>query len=265
MITDLKNWLTEIDETTGIITLTINRESDKNSLNVETIQELNRILDVVETDPNIKASIITGAGRIFGIGAHIPEILTSADSEKSLELSHAGQKIFSRLENIGKPSCAAINGIFCLGGSFELALSCTFRVASNKVRIGLPEVSLGVLPGYGGTQRLPKFVGLGKAREMILTGLPIKADEAHNINLVNALCEPGKEVETAAILLKKVLMNAPLSIKAASNAINKSYDLTFEEGLKLEALSFSKLRGTEDAAEGLSANQERRKAKFNSK
>ena len=261
MFKDFENWLVEVDEN-GFAILTINRESFKNSIDSATIGELGEILDVVASEESIKAIIITGAGRIFGIGAHIPEIMKSNDPEKSKEMSSKGQKIFSRLETIGKPSCAAINGIFCLGGSFELALCCTFRVASKRVRVGLPEVTLGVLPGYGGSQRLPKYVGISKAREIILTGQPIKAEEAYNLGIVSTLTEAGDEIAQAKVLLKKVLANGPVAIKHAMQAIDKSFELSLVDGLALESTLFSELRQTKDADEGLLANQEKRKANF---
>ena len=254
------NWLIETKDDIAI--LKINREKYKNSLNVDAIQELDSILDEIANDLNIHAFVITAVGRVFGIGAHIPEILESDDAEKAKKLSSAGQKIFRKITGIGKPSCAAVNGVFCLGGSFELALSCTLRVASKRSRLGLPEVSLGVIPGYGGTQLLPKYVGLGRANEMILSGVPIKAEDALNFGILNAMCEPNEEVETAITLLKKILNNGPLAVKKAMKLIQQSFEMTLDEGLKEECNGFAELRGTEDAKEGLTANQESRKPNF---
>ncbi len=260
MFNSYTNWLVELQD--GIAVLKINRENHKNSLNVASIQELDEILDIIASENSIKAFIITAVGRVFGIGAHIPEILESNDAEKSRNLSTAGQKIFSKILATGKPSCAAINGIFCLGGSFELTLSCTFRVASKRCRLGLPEVSLGVIPGYGGTQLLPKYVGLARANEMILTGIPIKAEDALNFGILNAVCEPDEEINTAITLLTKVLKNGPLAVKQAVKLIQQSFDMNLCEGLEAEAEGFSMLRATTDSNEGLSANQENRKANF---
>ncbi|MCD4657991.1 MAG: enoyl-CoA hydratase/isomerase family protein [Planctomycetes bacterium] len=260
MFKSYTNWL--IDSQDGIAILKINREKHKNSLNVDSIQELEDILEVIANDDSIKAFVITAVGRVFGIGAHIPEILESNDAEKSRNLSTAGQKIFSKILAAGKPSCAAINGIFCLGGSFELTLSCTFRIASKRCRLGLPEVSLGVVPGYGGTQLLPKMVGLTRANEMILTGIPIKAEDALNFGILNAVCEPNEEINTAIGLLTKVLKNGPLAVKQAMKLLQQSFDMKLIEGLDAEATGFSMLRATSDANEGLTANQENRKADF---
>ena len=254
------NWLVEMQEDIAI--LKINREQHKNSLDVSTIQELDEILEIISAEAGIRAFVITAVGRVFGIGAHIPEILKGDDAEKAKNLSSAGQKIFSKIKAIGKPSCAAINGIFCLGGSFELVLSCTFRVASKRCRLGLPEVALGVIPGYGGTQLLPKYVGLGRANEMILTGVPIKAEDALSFGILNAMCEPNEEVNTAITLLKKVLNNGPLAVKEAMKLIQQSFDLPLADGLDAEGSGFAMLRATADANEGLTANQENRKPNF---
>ena len=261
MFKSYENWLIEVRDNIAI--LKINRVEHKNSLSVQTIQELDSILDEIEQNSEIKAFVITAEGRVFGIGAHIPEILLSDDAEKAKKLSAAGQKIFSRITAIGKPSCAAINGIFCLGGSFELALSCTLRVASKRCRLGLPEVSLGVIPGYGGTQLLPKIVGMGRANEMILTGIPIKAEDALNYGILNAVCDANEEIDTAIALLDKVLNNGPLAVKKAMGLIKDSFEMSLAEGLEAEGCGFAELRGTADANEGLTANQENRKAEFN--
>ncbi len=264
MFGEYKNWLVELDDD-GIVLLTINREEYKNSLDTQTIAELDEILEQVQADDAVKAVVITGAGRVFGIGAHIPEILAGKDKAQSKELSASGQKIFTRLERLGKPSAAAINGLFCLGGSFELALCCTFRVASKRARLGLPEVTLGVIPGYGGTQRLPKFLGIARAKEMILTGEPIRAERAFELGLLNELCEAGAEIDAAKKLLKKVLKNAPTAIAKASLAIDKSFELPIEKGLDAEATLFSEVRMTKDAEEGLKSNLENRKPNFTGK
>jgi enoyl-CoA hydratase len=244
-----------------IARITFNRPQVLNALNRKTVEELGDCLSRVPDDPGIRAVILTGAGeKAFVAGADINELArhTPVDGRESARF---GQEILHRLETMGKPSIAAING-FALGGGCELALACTIRIASRSARLGQPEVKLGILPGYGGTQRLARLCGKGIAHELILTGEMISADEALRIGLVNRVVEPADLLSAAESIAKKIIINAPLAVKFAMEAIERGLEMTQEEGLFLEATLFGLCCATEDMREGTRAFLEKRPPKF---
>ena len=248
-----------VDEN-GIALLTINRPDKLNALNKTVLDELSEAIDTVNSDESIKALIITGEGeKAFVAGADIKE-LSSLDSETGEKLSRRGQNIFSQIENCSKPVVAVVNG-FALGGGAELAMACHLRIATENAVFGLPEVSLGVIPGYGGTQRLTALVGKAKAFEYVLTGGQIKAGQAAELGLVNRVAE-ADAVEEAKSLLGKMLKNGPLALKMAIKAVNAAGT---ENGYKEEARLFGRLCSTEDFKEGTTAFLEKRKAEFKGK
>jgi len=251
------------DEKERIGTITINRPTKLNALNDETINELFDILGKIKRDDNIWCVIITGSGKAFVAGADVGELaeLTShAAEEKMLK----GQDLYNRIENLGKPVIAAING-FALGGGCEMAIACTIRIASEDAKIGLPEINLGIMPGYGGTQRLARLIGKGKAMEMLLTGEAISAQEAYRVGLVTAV-HPKDQIMNAALeLAKKITSKSPISTRTIIEVVNNGLETPFGEALKLEAKLFRMLITTEDAQEGLRAFLEKRPPKFKGK
>ncbi len=248
----------------GIGTITFNRPKVLNALNRRTVEELGDCLREAGEDPEVRALILTGAGeKAFISGADINELAqrTAVDGK---ELSLFGQSVFRRLETLGKPSIAAING-YALGGGCELALACTIRIAGRSARFGQPEVKLGILPGYGGTQRLARLCGKGAAHELILTGEMISAEEAYRIGLVNHVVEPGELLPAAEALARKIVANAPLAVQFAMEAVEHGMEMPQEEGLFLEATLFSLCCATEDMREGTRAFLEKRPAQFKGK
>jgi len=241
--------------------ITIHRPKKLNALNKDTIVELSNAFEALEEDTNTKVIILTGSGeKAFVAGADISEFANFSEEEGS-RLARAGQKmLFDFIENLSTPVIAAING-FALGGGLELAMSCHFRIASDNAKMGLPEVSLGVIPGYGGTQRLPQLVGKGKAMEMIMTAAMISADEAKDYGLVNYVTKQEDLLALAEKIASKILRNSSVAIHAAIRAINSG----FEEGINgfdVEIDAFGKCFGTEDFKEGTSAFLDKRKPNF---
>ncbi len=248
----------------GIATLTINRPEKLNALNAETLREFRAALEQWETDPSQRALIVTGSGeKAFAAGADIEELFTESPAG-AREFALRGQRLFRRLETVGKPSLAAING-FALGGGLELAMACTVRVASDNAKLGQPEVKLGTIPGYGGTQRLPRLVGRARALEMILTGDPIEAAEAHRIGLVNHVVPRAELISFSRGLLARMLSSGPLATALAMDAVDTGLDAPIEEGLRYEASGFGLAAATEDWREGMRAFLEKRKAVFKGK
>ena len=242
-------------------TITFNRPKVLNALNRKTVEELGALLAEAREDPGVRALILTGAGeKAFVAGADINELAqrTPVDGK---EFSLFGQGVFHMLETLGKPSIAAING-YALGGGCELALACTIRLASRTAKLGQPEVKLGIIPGYGGSQRLARLCGKGVAHELVLTGEMISAEEALRIGLVNHVCEPGELIPAAEALAKKIIANAPLAIQYAMEAIEHGLEMPQEEGLFLEAALFGLCCATEDMREGTRAFLEKRPAQF---
>ena len=248
----------------GIARITFNRPNVLNALNRKTIEELGEILNVAREDASVRVLILTGSGeKAFIAGADINQLAMQTPVDGK-EFALFGQEIIHRLETIGKPSIAAING-FALGGGCELALACTMRVASKNAKLGQPEVKLGILPGYGGSQRLPRLVGKGAAHELILTGEMITADEALRIGLVNRVVEQAELIATCEAIAKKIIANAPLAVKYAMEAVERGMEMPQEEGLFLEATLFGLCCATSDMREGTKAFLEKRPAKFEGK
>jgi enoyl-CoA hydratase len=248
----------------GVAYITFNRPKVLNALNRKTVEELRDALLDARDEASVRVLILTGAGeKSFVAGADIGELAqrTPVDGK---DFSLFGQGVFHLLETMGKPSICAING-FALGGGCEIALSCTIRIASKTAKIGQPEVKLGIIPGYGGTQRLARFCGKGVAHELCLTGEMITAEEAQRIGLVNRIYEPGELLPAAEALAKKIIANAPLAVKYAMEAIERGIEMPQEEGLFLEATMFALACATEDMREGTKAFLEKRKAEFRGK
>jgi enoyl-CoA hydratase len=241
--------------------ITFNRPKVLNALNRRTVEELGAALSHVRQDQTVRVLILTGAGeKAFVAGADIGELAQQTPVDGK-EFSLFGQEIFHRLETMGKPSIAAING-FALGGGCELALCCTMRIASKTARLGQPEVKLGIIPGYGGSQRLARLCGKGVAHELVLGGEMINAEEALRIGLVNRVVEPAELIPTAEGLAKKIIANAPLAVKYAMEAIEHGMEMAQEQGLFLEATLFGLCCATEDMREGTRAFLEKRLAQF---
>ena len=248
----------------GIATVTINRPTKLNALNKATIQELHHSFNVLELNAEIKVIILTGSGeKAFVAGADISEF-AHFSVEEGAELAAQGQELlFDFIENLKKPVIAAING-FALGGGLELAMACHFRVASENAKMGLPETSLGVIPGYGGTQRLPQLVGKGKAMEMIFTAGMLTSDEAKQYNLVNYVVPQNELLEFCVGIAQKIMRNSPVAIAQAIKAVNANFK-DGVDGFKTEIKAFGKCFGTEDFKEGTTAFLEKRKADFKGK
>lgn len=257
-----ENLLYEVKNQIAYITL--NRPKVLNALNRQTVEELGDALRRACEDVGVRILILTGSGeKSFVAGADINELAKRTPIDGK-EFSLFGQEIFHRLETMGKPSIAAING-FALGGGCELALSCTIRIASKNARLGQPEVKLGIIPGYGGSQRLARLCGKGMAHELILTGEMISADEAQRIGLVNHVVEPAELMSTAEAIAKKIIANAPLAVQFSMDAIERGMEMSQEEGLFLEATLFGLCCATEDMREGTRAFVEKRSAQFKGK
>src|SRR5579863_4215642 len=247
-----------------IARITFNRPNVLNALNRKTMDELGDCLNAARGDTSVRVLILTGAGeKAFIAGADINELArrTPVDGK---EFSLYGQEIIHRLETMGKPSIAAING-FTLGGGCELALACTMRIASKTAKLGQPEVKLGIIPGYGGSQRLARLCGKGAAHELCLTGEMITAEEAQRIGLVNRIYEPAELLPAAEAIAKKIIANAQVAVKYTMEAIERGIEMPQEEGLFLEASLFGLSCATEDMREGTKAFLEKRKADFKGK
>ena len=253
------NLLIERDEATAIVT--INRPQVLNALNTQTLDELRRALLELKQDQGVRVVILTGAGeKSFVAGADINELAVQTPTS-GREHALAGQHVFDLIENLGKPVIAAING-YALGGGCELAMACTLRPAADTARIGQPEVALGLIPGYAGTQRLPRLVGKGKAMEMILTGAPIGADEAQRIGLVNRVVPAADLMADARELAARLATNAPIAMRYIINAVNTGVEIPFAEACQYEATLFGLVASTDDMREGTSAFLEKRKPEF---
>jgi enoyl-CoA hydratase len=243
-----------------IATVTINRPDKLNALNDDVMLEISKAIDELAADERVGAIIVTGAGRAFVAGADISRLAVAktGDLEK---FSRFGQGVFRRIELLSKPVIAAVNG-FALGGGCELALACHVRVASTLAKFGLPEVKLGLIPGYGGTQRLPRLIGRGAALQMILTGDTIDGAEAARLGLANIVVEPDALLTAARAMAVTMLKNAPIAIARAIEAVDVGLDATLEDGLRLEARLFGSLESTADMREGTGAFLEKRPPRF---
>ena len=250
-----------VDQDDRVATITISRPEKLNALNGETLDELRKAFDEIARDDAIGGVILTGAGdKAFVAGADISE-LAGLDPVAAREHALRGQGLCSLIEELGKPVVAAVNG-FALGGGCELAMACTLRVASEKARFGQPEVKLGVIPGFGGTQRLGRLVGRGSALELLLTGDLIDAGEAHRIGLVNRVVPAAEVMQESRALLDRILAQGPLAVRYVMEATHHGLEMPLEEGLFLEANLFGVTFGTEDMKEGTAAFLEKRAPDF---
>lgn len=260
-MSDYKNLAVEIKG--SVLMVTISREKAMNALNNETIAEFKEMLATYAGNDDIKCMIITGAGKAFVAGADITEMakLSSADATS---LAQRGHDLMNSIQTFPKPTIAAVNG-FALGGGCELAMACDIRLASEKAKFGQPEVNLGIIPGYGGTQRLARLVGRGKAMQLILTGDMIRVDEAYRIGLVDEIYTPDELMDKAVALGELIATKGALAIQVAKGAINSGLGGTLEQGCAIERQAFGKLFDTEDQKEGMTAFMERRAPQFKGK
>lgn len=247
----------------GILLLTLNRPEKLNALSTEVLANLAELLSAAKTNPKVKAIMLTGSGKAFCAGADINR-LAECTAQTGYEFACYGQEVFRLLETMGKPSLAAVNG-FAFGGGCELAISATLRIASTKAEFGQPEVKLGVIPGYGGTQRLARLIGKGRALDLCLTGRFIKAETALNWGLVSDVVEPEALIERGKALLQTILSVAPIAVAGVMEVIDHGYDLSLTDALHLEAIHFAKVCATEDKQEGVTAFLGKRVAQFKGK
>jgi len=241
--------------------VTLNRPKVMNALNKATIVELKAAFEDARDDSSVRGVILTGAGdKAFAAGADVSEVIndTALQAEESARL---GQAVTLLIENLGKPVVAAVNG-FALGGGCELAMACTIRIASEPAKFGQPEVKLGIMPGFGGSQRLPRLVGKGRALQIILSGKSIDAQEAYRIGLVNEIIPNTNLIARAEAILNEIGANAPMGVRFSIDAVNKGVDASLEEGLRIEAALFAVCAATEDKKEGTSAFLAKRAPKF---
>ncbi len=254
-----ENLLVEKRQRIGYVT--INRPKVLNALNRATVRELRDCFEQLAGDGEIGAVILTGAGeKAFVAGADINELATQAPLEGK-EMAMFGQAVLDRIESLGKPVIAAING-YALGGGCEIAMACTLRIASENARLGQPEVKLGIIPGYGGTQRLPRLVGAGRALQILLTGEPVTAQEALRIGLVNEVVPAAELLPRCETIANLILANAPVAVRLATDAVNRGLNMTLAEALHLEATLFGLSCATADMKEGTRAFLEKRAARF---
>ena len=250
-----------LDRDGAVAILTINRPPVLNALNSATIDELRRAVLDVKHDEAIRVLIITGAGdKSFVAGADINELAVQTPVQGK-EHARQGQHVFDLIENLGKPVIAAING-YALGGGCELAMACTLRLAADTAKLGQPEIALGLIPGYAGTQRLPRLVGRGRAMEIILTGTPITAEEALRIGLVNRVYPAAELMAESKKLALHLAKAAPIAMRYIINAVNKGAEMPFAEACQYEATLFGLVASTDDMREGTTAFLAKRKAEF---
>ena len=253
-----------VEKKNSIAYVTVNRPKVLNALNMATMDELRAAFHDIKNDASVRVVILTGAGeKAFIAGADINE-LAAHTAVSGKEYTHRGQSVLNLIENLGKPVIACLNG-FTLGGGCEIAMACTMRLASDNAKIGQPEVKLGIIPGYGGTQRLPRLVGKGRAMQLVLTGEMMTAQEAHRIGLVNEVTSPAELIPRAEAIAQKIIANAPLAVQYSLEAINKGLEMTLPEALYLEAVLFSVACSSEDKKEGTTAFLEKRAAQFKGK
>jgi enoyl-CoA hydratase len=244
-----------------VLILTLNRPKVLNALNVETLDALSRAIDAARGDAGVRVIVITGAGdRSFVAGADINELAAQTPVD-GREHARRGQALFDRIERLGKPVIAAING-FALGGGCELAMACTIRLAADTARLGQPEINLGLIPGYAGSQRLPRLVGRGRALELLLTGNPVTADEAWRIGLVNKVVPAADLMAEARGLAQALAAKAPVAVRYILESVSGGLDKAFEDGQDYEATLFGLVATTEDMREGTRAFLEKRKPEF---
>ncbi len=258
-MSEYKNLLVEVKNSTLVIT--INREKSLNSLSMETTKELQDVFDDFEDNQQIRGVIITGAGtKAFVAGADIAE-LSGLDIKSGQQFSKRGMELMQSIQDFPWPVIAAING-YALGGGSELALACDIRLASANAKLGQPEVNLGIIPGFGGTQRLPRIVGRGKATQLILTGEMISAQEAYRIGLVDEVYPPEELMPKALAMAELIASKGPMAVKFSKVCINRGLDESLEDGCELEEEKFGEVCGTKDKTEGTKAFLEKRKPNF---
>src|SRR6201996_659085 len=250
-----------LEKKNAIAYVTVNRPKVLNALNMATMEELRAAFHDIKNDVAIRVVLLTGAGeKAFIAGADIAE-LAKNDAVAAKEYTHRGQNVLNLIENLGKPVIACING-FALGGGCEIAMACTMRLASENAKLGQPEVKLGIIPGYGGAQRVPRLVGTGLAMQILLSGEMISAQEAHRIGLVNEVVAADRLIPRAEEIAQKIIGMAPLAIQYCMEAVNQGMNMTLPEGLFLEATLFGLCCATEDKKEGTTAFLEKRAANF---
>ncbi|WP_028389555.1 enoyl-CoA hydratase/isomerase family protein [Legionella fairfieldensis] len=244
----------------GILTLTLNRPEKLNALNTEVLQHLSEIFNTAKEKPTVKALLLTGSGKAFCAGADISR-LAECNAQSGYQFACEGQEVFRQLETLGKPSLVAVNG-FAFGGGCELALAATLRIAAITAQFGQPEVKLGIIPGYGGTQRLARLIGKGRAMDLCLTGRFINAETALHWGLVSEVVESDFLLERGKQILNSILSMAPLAVTGIMEVIDHGFNMSLEDALHLEAIHFAKLCASEDKQEGVSAFLAKRQAEF---
>jgi enoyl-CoA hydratase len=250
-----------VEREQALAVVTFDRPAVLNALNQDTLAELDRAIEWLDADPAVRVILITGAGeKAFVAGADINE-LAQQTPVSGRDLALKGQALFSRIERASKPVIAVING-FCLGGGCELALACTFRFASDRAQLGQPEINLGIIPGYGGTQRLARLVGRDRAMDLILTGRRIPAQEAHAMGLVTRVCPAESVMEEAKAFARELASKPPIAVRFAMQAVQRGLDMPLDEGCALEATLFGLVAATDDMKEGTRAFLEKRKPAF---
>ncbi len=257
-----ENLLYEVRDRIAFVT--INRPKVRNALNAQTVAELRQAFGEAKSDPAVRVVILTGSGeKAFVSGADINELAVQTPVEGK-QYARSGQETFNFIEELPKPVIAAVNG-YALGGGCELAMACSFRIAADNAVFGQPEVKLGIIPGYGGSQRLPRLVGKGRAMQILVTGDMVKADEAYRIGLANEVVPQAELASAAEALAKKIIANAPLAVQCCLEAVNQGVEMTQAEGQFLEATLFGLCCATEDMKEGTRAFLEKRGADFKGK
>ena len=250
-----------LDERVATVTIS---NPPANVLTTPLMSELEKVIDELSSADGVKAVVLTGSGTLFIAGADIKEIASITSSKQGEALAKRGQAVFDKIEQMKKPVIAAITG-FCLGGGMELAMACHIRIAGDRARLGQPEINLGIIPGFGGTQRLPRLVGKAKAMELILTGDMINAQEAKALGLINKVVPEGEVLKQAQGLAKKIASKGKRAIEGSLRAIQEGTAQTLSAGLSLEAQLFGQICQTDDMKEGLSAFVEKRQPKFQDK
>lgn len=245
----------------NVATIVINNPP-ANALSTPLMTELDKVIDELLSKPEVKACVVTGGGTMFGAGADVKEIDGIKAAKDGEAIALKGQSVINKIENAKIPFIAAVNGMYCLGGSNELAMACHIRVAGDRVRFSQPEINLGIMPGFGGTQRFPRLVGIPRALEILLTGDMITAQDAKAIGLINKVVPDSEVLKQAQGIAKKIVAKGKITINNIMEAVRQGMRINIEEGLKLEASLFGKLCETQDKTEGVGAFLQKRQPKF---